>query len=138
MSASGDRTIAGGAKGARARLRTAEAYLHTAELVLEEASTQEFSNVAAGTAALAGRAASDSICCSRLRKLHRGQDHGVAVRLLEVATPDGKALAATLSRLLDVKGAPHYGTALVASGRAAESVKWARKLVDRAREELER
>ena len=75
MSASGDRTIAGGAKEARARLRTAEAYLHTAELVLEEASTQEFSNVAAGTAVLAGIAASDSICCSRLRKLHRGQDH---------------------------------------------------------------
>ena len=66
MPASGDRTTAGGPKRARWRLRTAEAYLRTAELVLEEASTQEFSNVAAGTAVLAGIAASDSICCSRL------------------------------------------------------------------------
>jgi hypothetical protein len=138
MSAFRDQTVAGGTNEARARLRTAEAYLRTAELVLEEGSTQEFSNVAAGTAVLAGIAASDSICCSRLRKLHRGQDHRGAARLLEEATPDGKALAATLSRLLDVKDASHYGTALVASGRAADSVKWARKLVDRAQEELER
>ncbi len=138
MSAARDRTTAGGPKEARARLRTAEAYLRTAELVLEEATTQEFSNVAAGTAVLAGIAASDSICCSRLRKLHRGPDHRGAIQLLGEATPDGKALAAILSRLLDVKDASHYGTALVASGRATDSVKWARKLVDRAQEELER
>jgi hypothetical protein len=99
MSAARDRTTAGGPKEARARLRTAEAYLRTAELVLEEATTQEFSNVAAGTAVLAGIAASDSICCSRLRKLHRGPDHRGAIQLLGEATPDGKALAAILSAL---------------------------------------
>jgi len=138
MTASRDRTAPGGTTEARARLRTAEAYLQTAERVLDEESAQEFSNVAAGTAVLAGIAASDSICCSRIRKLHRGQDHRGAVLLLEQATPDGKALASTLSRLLDVKDASHYGTTLVTRRRAADSVKWARKLIDRAREELER
>lgn len=138
MTASRDRTAPGGRTEALARLRTAEAYLQTAEHVLEEASTQEFSNVAAGTAVLAGIAASDSICCSRLRKMHRSPDHRGAARLLEQATPDGKALASVLSRLLDVKDASHYGTTLVTGPRAANSVKWARKLVERAREELER
>ena len=110
--------------------------LHTAELVLEEPSTQGFSNVAAGTAVLAGIAASDSICCSRLRKLRQGQDHRGAVRLLEEATPDGKALAATLatatSRVLPITAPP-----LSRADVPLTSVKWARKLADRAREELE-
>ena len=123
---------------ARARLRTAEAYLQTAEHVLEEVRAVEFTNVVAGTAVLAGIAASDSICCPRLRKLHRGKDHRGAAHLLGQATPDGKALASVLSRLLDVKDASHYGTTLVTGRRAADSVKWARKLVERAREELER
>ena len=138
MTASRDRTAPGGPAEARARLRTAEAYLQTAERVLDEEGAQEFSNVATGTAVLAGIAASDSICCSRLRRRHRGRDHRRAVLLLEQATPDGKALASTLGRLLDVKDASHDGTTLVTGRRAADSVKWARKLVDRAREELER
>ena len=138
MTASRDRTTPGGMTEARARLRSAEAYLQTAERVLEEASAQEFTNVAAGNAVLAGIAASDSISYSRLRKLHRGQDHRGAAHLLGQATPDGKALGSVLSRLLDVKDASHYGTTLVTRPRAADSVKWARKLVERAREELER
>lgn len=138
MSRSRDRTAPGGTAEARARLSTADAYLQTAERVLDEDSAGEFSNVVAGTAVLAGIAASDSICCSRLRKMHRGQDHRGAAPLLEEATPDGKALASTLRRLLDVKDASHYGTRLVTGRHAAESVKWARNLVERAREELER
>jgi hypothetical protein len=117
MTASRDRTAPGGPAEARARLLTAEAYLETAERVLDEEGALQFSNVAAGTAVLAGIAASDSICCSRLRKVHRGQDHRGAARLLERATPDGKALASTLSRLLDVKDASHYGTTLVTGRR---------------------
>lgn len=60
MTASRDRTAPGGTTEAGARLRTAEAYLQTAERVLDEESAQEFSNVAAGAAVLAGIAASRS------------------------------------------------------------------------------
>ncbi len=60
---------------ARGRLRTARAYLDVARLVLDETNHDEYLNVAAGLAILAGIAASDSICCARLRKHHRGDDH---------------------------------------------------------------
>ncbi len=58
--------------------------------------------------------------------------------MLETATPDGKALAATLLRLLDVKDAAHYGVNIVASRKAHDALKWATRLVERAREEVER
>ena len=102
-----------GAKEARVRLRTAEAYLETAELVLGEARRREFSNVAAGLAVLAGIAASDAVCCMRLRSRHRGSDHRGAISLLEEATPDGKDVAASLTRLLNVKDTAHYGVSLI-------------------------
>ena len=95
------------------RLRTAEAYLETAELVLGEARRREFSNVAAGLAVLAGIAASDAVCCMRLRSRHRGSDHRGAISLLEEATPDGKDVAASLTRLLNVKDTAHYGVSLI-------------------------
>ena len=127
-----------GANEARARLGTAEAYLETAELVLGEASRREFSNVAAGLAVLAGVAASDAICCVRLGRHHRGDDHRSATAMLEQATPDGKRLATTLARLLNVKDTAHYGVSLVDARTAGNATRWARRLVERAREEVER
>jgi hypothetical protein len=53
--------------------------------------------------------ASDSICCSRLRSRHRGNDRRGAADLLRCATPDGHELAITLLRLLDLKDEAHYG-----------------------------
>ncbi|MGH9063469.1 MAG: hypothetical protein ACRDZQ_08050 [Acidimicrobiales bacterium] len=119
-------------------MRTAEAYLEAAELVLGEPSRREFGNVAAGLAVLAGIAASDAICCSRLGYRHRGEDHREAAELLEGATPDGQKLGMSLIRLLGVKDEAHYGVNLVVARTAGDATRWAKRLVERAREEVER
>jgi hypothetical protein len=106
--------------------------------VLSDPSPDEFANVSAGLAVLAGIAASDAICCARLKPRHRGDDHRSAAVLLAEATPNGKALAQTLTRLLDVKDAAHYGVNLVNRRRAKDAVKWAGRLVEAARTEVER
>lgn len=110
----------------------------TAQLVLSDPSRDGFSNVSAGLAVLAGIAASDAICCARLKARHRGEDHRGAAVLLAEATPNGKGLAQTLTRLLDVKDAAHYGVNLVNSRRAKDAVNWAGRLVGVARTEVER
>ncbi len=135
---SGSRRARCGISEARTRLRSAQAYLEVAELVLDERTPEEFLSVSTGLAVLAGIAASDSICCARTGNRHRGDDHRGATRLLGQATPDGQALATTLLRLLDLKDEAHYGVTSVAPRRARDAVKWAGRLTERAREEVER
>lgn len=60
----------------------------------------------------AGVAAADVICCARLGKHSRGEDHGSAVGLLEQASPDH---AKHLRALLGMKTKAGY-TALPVSG----------------------
>lgn len=136
--ARGDRTATCTRADARLRLRTARAYIEAAELVIDEPTRTEFANVAAALAVLAGIAASDAICCVRLGKRHRGEDHRRARALLADAVPDGGKLAGTLIRLLDVKDAAHYGPKLVQRRTATQSVRWAARLIERAAEEVER
>lgn len=127
-----------GVAEARARLRAAQAYLEVAELVLDDPGRDEFSNVSAGLSVLAGIAAADAICARRLGEIHRGDRHRDAAALIERAVRDGPALAATFLRLIDLKDAAHYGVLVVATGRANDAAKWARRLIDRARDEVER
>ena len=115
----------------------ARAYLETAELAASER-REGFSNVTAGLAILAGVAASDAICCVRLGRYHRGEDHRHATELLQAATPDGRELAIRLERLLGLKDTAHYGATLVTYLDANQAVRWARQLLGRAQEELER
>lgn len=68
-------------------------YLDLTQVAAAE-SGDEARNVAAGNAVLAGIAASDAICCVRLNKRHRGQDHQGAVALLGLIRPHGPMLAA--------------------------------------------
>ena len=77
---SSSRTAQCGTAEARCRPRTARAYLEVAALVLDERDRDEYLNVSAGLSVLAGIAASDSICCARLRKekLSRPVDERVA------------------------------------------------------------
>jgi|SRR5580698_6805827 hypothetical protein len=135
---SSSRTAQCGMAEARTRLRTARAYLEVAGLVLDECDRDEYLNVSAGLAVLAGIAASDTICCARLRARHRGDDHRGAADLLRRASPDGADLAVTLLRLLDLKDAAHYGVLVVAAGKARDALRWATRLVERAAEETER
>jgi hypothetical protein len=120
------------------RLVTARAYLEVASTVLAEQARDEFLNVAAGLAVLAGIAASDAICCARLRGRHRGDDHRKAADLLKTAVPDGAKLAASFARLLDVKDEAHDGVIVESPRKARDAVRWATTLVTRAAEEVER
>ncbi len=129
------RTAQCGTAEARSRLRTARAYLEVAALVLNERDRDEYLNVSAVLAVLA---ASDSICCARLRSRHRGDDHRGAADLLRRATPDGPELAVTLLRLLDLKDEAHYGVMVVAARKARDAHRWAARLVERATQETER
>jgi hypothetical protein len=123
---------------ARARLRTAQAYLEVARQVLQEPLRDEYLNVTAGLAVLAGIAASDAICGSRLGLTHRGDDHLGAQDLLRQATQDGAKLATQLGRLLSLKDAAHYGVQVVSGRIATDATRWAAHLVERAQQEGER
>jgi hypothetical protein len=122
---------------ARTRLTAAAAYLDVAELVLDDDSAG-MPGVAAGLAVLAGVAASDAICARNLKQIHRGDDHREAADLLETATPDGRALARTFRKLIDLKDESHYGLTLVSRTRARNAVRWATTLVDEARRQVQR
>ena len=58
--------------------------------------------------------------------------------LLRRATQDGSKLASQLGRLLSFKDAAHYGVQVVSTRNATDAIKWAERLVERAREESER
>lgn len=118
----------------------AVAYLEAAEWILQERSDLKAENlsVAAGTAVLAGIAASDAICGRRLGEYHRGDDHRAAIDLLRLAVPDGRQLSMKLQRLLDVKDEAHYGIYFVSTREASEAIKAARMLVGRALSEVQR
>jgi hypothetical protein len=123
---------------AAVRLAVAGAYLEAARMVLKEHDVDEYLSVASGNAVLAGIAASDSICCLRLGRMHRGPDHVGAVDLLVTAIPDGKKASQTLVRLLNLKDEAHYGVIMASSRKANDAVKWAAALIARAHEEIER
>jgi hypothetical protein len=132
------RTITANIAHARVRRSTAEAYLDVADMVLGEESRPAMTSVAAGLAVLAGIASADAICARRLGQIHRGDDHRSAAGLLERAVPDGKKLAATFLRLVDIKDEAHYGLIIVTPARARSAVRWAQQLLARAQEELDR
>lgn len=131
------RTTAATRGDARVRLRAAQAYLEVADLALGDRRAA-MPGVAAGDAVLAGIAASDAICARRLTVIHRGDDHRATAELLEQATPDGKKLARTFRNLIDIKDEAHYGLTVVEPAKARRAVNWARRLVERAQEELQR
>jgi hypothetical protein len=69
----------------------------------------DYLQVTAALAVLAGIAAGDAICGHVMKVRSRGQDHRQAVSLLErVAGADDAAKA--LGRLLDMKDAAHYSS----------------------------
>jgi hypothetical protein len=92
----------------------------------------EARNVAAGNAVLAGIAAADAICCLRLGKRHRGQDHHAATDLLHTVRPDGRTLATALATVLAAKDPSHYGETFVSNTRLKTTMRAATRLVDAA------
>lgn len=107
-------------------------------MVLDEHGREEHLSVASGNAVLAGIAASDAICCVRLGRMHRSQDHVGATELLADAVPDGRKIGQDLRRLLSLKDEAHYGVIVASARKAQDSMRWAERLLRRAREEIER
>lgn len=113
------------------RAKVARSYLDVAEL----AATDERDvarNVAAGNAVLAAVAASDAICCFRVGRRSRGDDHRSAISLLRKVRPDGEKLANDLETALGVKDLAHYGERLLGAARLKASLRAASRLVDAA------
>jgi hypothetical protein len=117
---------------ARSRLQQAEAFVMTADLVLDDDTNTATPGVAAALAVLAGIAASDAACCARLGNRPRGQDHAAAATLLRTVVPHGEAMAKDLARLLAAKDESHYGLTLVDRAKARRLVGYARRLIDLA------
>jgi hypothetical protein len=128
----GPRTTACTTEQARSRLRQAEAFVMAADLVLSDDTDTATPGVAAALAVLAGIAASDAACCSKLRKRPRGQDHAEAVKLVRTVVPHGDDMAHDLGRLLAAKDESHYGITLIDRAKARRLVGYARRLTTRA------
>jgi hypothetical protein len=126
------RTQACTTEHARTRLDQAQAFLQVADLVGDEPDDLANPGVAAALAVLAGIAAADAACCAVLRQRSRGQNHRQAVALLAEVGPDGRTLARTLDRLLDIKDGAHYGMVFVSAQKAAAAIRQARRLVEAA------
>lgn len=74
-------------------------------------------------------AASDAVCCARLGRRSRSQDHHDAERLLAEIVPGGRAAAKDLRRLLDLKDAAQYGVMHVSATELRSALRRARSLV---------
>lgn len=130
-----NRQISCGRSEAAQRARVARAYLETAEVAKDE-SERGYANVAVGNAVLAGIAASDAICCLRLGRRSRAQDHQAAATLLRSVEPGGRRLAGDLSTLLTVKDLAHYGEGFVNPAKLKSALRAAERLVSSAEEAL--
>ena len=133
----GGRTAECAASEARARLRQAESFVHVADFSLGQSTTSEelpLRGVAAALAVLAGIAAADAVCCARLGKRSRAQDHIQAVELLRTVHPRGEDLARDLDRLLKIKDNVHYGAIVISARDAAAAVDRARRMIETAKD----
>ena len=125
-----NREVDCGRDEALSRTDIAERYLSVAELSGEDEADASH-NVAVGNAILAGIAASDALCCLRLGRRSRSQDHRAAVSLL--GQIDSK-LAQDLEKLLQLKDNAHYGDSFVNSRQLTTAIRAAQGLVEAARE----
>jgi hypothetical protein len=117
---------------ARTRRTQARAFLDVAEMVLAEPATQSEIHVAAALAVLAAIAATDAICGLRLGQHSRGQDHDLAIELLESVDVGDPSLPTKLRRVLAAKDSVHYSPRLIAKTDAQTLVRQAGALVDAA------
>jgi hypothetical protein len=125
------------AADARKRLGDAEKYLEVAELVATEDSLESH-NVATGLAVLAGIAAADAACCKALGESSRGPDHHDAATFLRRIVPGGESAAKHFERLVGLKDKAHYSFLNVSGQDLTGAIRRAGRLVDFAREVLQR
>lgn len=110
----------------RGRFRKAEQFADAAELTLELA--DEASDVADAYITLcvhSGIAAADVICCARLGRMSRGEDHNEAVELLRSADREAAPHLRTLLQMKTRAGYSHMPASandVKRAGRAMESL----------------
>ena len=109
------------------RLQRAEGFWNSAE---NERELNADPNAIAALYVLAGIAASDALCCTRLGKYSRSENHADATALIERVDP---GLAAPLRRLLADKSLDAYGAAAVSPKRVDAARTAAEKLLAAAR-----
>lgn len=125
MSRSDGRTVPCDAPTRTARLAKAEQFLTAAEAL-----DPELREAYVSLCVLAGFAAADVICCSRLGKRARGDDHGQAVELLASAD---RTLGRHLDTLLSLKSKAAYSAQLVSSTSGTKAGRAASALLEAAR-----
>lgn len=117
-----------GAEEARERVQYAQEQLALAEVATPWADAAE-RKASGACAVLAAIAAADAVCCRRLGRRSRDQDHRAAVDLLKRVVPEGAALAKDLDMVLADKDVMQYGVALVTAERHLRLMRAARRLV---------
>jgi hypothetical protein len=115
---------------ALARLAQAKKFAEVAVLCVEDESDETLAHVAAALSVLAGIAAADAACCTKLKQRSRGQNHHDAEDLVTTIYPGGANAAKDLRRLLNEKDNAHYGVMLVSRSTAQKMVTWAQRLID--------
>ena len=128
-----DRTRTCGRKDALQFLARAESHLEAIEL-LEHDLPDSAANLAVSVAIIA----SDAVCCARLGEHSQGADHSAAVSLLQSVAPGGKAMAKDLSRILAKKYDAEYRQTALSTNDAKKVIEWTRRLVDNARDAVDR
>ena len=121
---------------ARARLAQAKKFVEVATMCLDDASDEWTASAAAALAVLAGIAASDAVCCIKLKERSRGQNHHDAEKLLQTISPNGRNMSQNLTKLINEKDNAHYGTLIVGQTKAKSMVRWANSLIQAADEAM--
>lgn len=111
------------------RLGHARSFIEVADLVSDSHDVEEYGNVAASLAVLAGIAASDAACCAALGRRSRAQDHRDAEGLLREVRGAEQA-ANDLRRLLSLKDEAQYGVIHVGSSDLKATLRLARHLLE--------
>jgi hypothetical protein len=130
MATSPDRTKACDPATRAGRLVKARQFMDAAHMI--ETLADEAGDIADAYVTLcvhAGIAAADVICCARLGRHARGDDHGSAVELLERTGPDA---ARHLRTLLSMKTKAGYTAIPVSGSEHTRAGRAARALVDAA------
>jgi hypothetical protein len=120
---------------AQGRLRKAEQFWESAELIREFAADEaDVGDAYVTLAVLGGTPAADTICCLALGRHAQGDDHQEAAKLLASVRPDGKNLANSLAALLGVKTKAGYSHRPVSRADLGTAQRHADKLLRAARD----
>lgn len=136
MARRGSRTETFSRAQATQRLRIAEQFAQTGDLVASDPSEIASANVAIALYVLAGIAAADAICGAVFGVRSRGQDHRDAAGLLSDVARTGAGLVKAFRNLIDLKDASHYSDALLGAPEVARASRAAALLLREARGRL--